>query len=188
MMGAASDTLLQISEKIREIRTSRNLTLKELSDKTGLSISFLSQVERGASSLAIVSLEKIADALCVNMVDFLSPTAHSTYVVRQEERKEVRIESSMATYIPFSGQFVGERIKPMMVILQPNQNDSQTYQHPGEEFYYVMEGEVIFILEDKEFHLTQGDTIHFPSELPHSWRNPLTTHCKLISVSMRSIL
>ena len=61
----------EISEKIRTLRRENNLTLKELSEKTGLSISFLSQVENGTSSLAITSLKKIADALNVPINTFL---------------------------------------------------------------------------------------------------------------------
>lgn len=60
-----------ISKKIRGLRIQKGLTLKELSEKTDLSVSFLSQVERGASSLAITSLKKIADALGVKMTYFL---------------------------------------------------------------------------------------------------------------------
>ena len=56
----------EIAKRFKKLRNQQNLTLKEISDKTGLSISFLSQVERGTSSLAITSLKKIADALNAN--------------------------------------------------------------------------------------------------------------------------
>ena len=57
----------EIAERIRNLRKEKSLTLKDLSEKTDLSVSFLSQVENGASSLAITSLKKIADALGVSM-------------------------------------------------------------------------------------------------------------------------
>lgn len=60
-----------IYERIRSLRVSMNMTLKDLSEKTGLSVSFLSQVERGNSSLAITSLQKIADVFKVSMSSFL---------------------------------------------------------------------------------------------------------------------
>ena len=59
-----------ISERIRQLRTQNKLTLKDLSQKTGLSVSFLSQVENGSSSLAITSLKKIADSLNVSIKIF----------------------------------------------------------------------------------------------------------------------
>ncbi len=60
----------EIAEKIRNLRKEKNLTLKDLGEKTGLSISFLSQVENSSSSLAITSLKKIADALNVPITYF----------------------------------------------------------------------------------------------------------------------
>ncbi len=60
----------EIAEKIRNLRKEKNLTLKDLGEKTGLSISFLSQVENNSSSLAITSLKKIADALNVPITYF----------------------------------------------------------------------------------------------------------------------
>lgn len=61
----------EINKKIKELRIQKGLTLKDLSERTELSISFLSQVERGTTSLAITSLKKIADALNTKMAEFL---------------------------------------------------------------------------------------------------------------------
>lgn len=181
-MGATSDTLSQISEKIRELRTDRGITLKEMSAVTGLSISFLSQVERGTSSLAIQSLEKIAEALDVPISEFFSEPERQKYMVRKEERKEFQIESSMSTFASMSGRFFGRKMDPLIVELPPSFNDGKLHNHLGEEFYYVMEGEVIFTIEEDEYHLKDGDTIHFPSEIDHRWRNPLEKPCKLLCI------
>jgi transcriptional regulator with XRE-family HTH domain len=181
-MGAISETLSQISEKIRELRTDRGITLKEMSAVTGLSISFLSQVERGTSSLAIQSLEKIAEALDVPISEFFSEPDRQKYMVRQDDRREFQIESSRATYASMAGRFFGRKLDPLIVELPSNFDDGKLYNHPGEEFYFVMDGEVIFTIEEDEYHLKDGDTIHFPSETDHRWRNPLDKPCKLLCI------
>lgn len=88
-----------IYERIRQLRTQQNMTLKELSDKTGLSISFLSQVERGNSSLAITSLQKIAEVLNVSMSSFFEEPVNNTYVTTRSTRKAIQIERSNATFV-----------------------------------------------------------------------------------------
>lgn len=181
-MANESVTLHQISERIRELRTDKKITLKELSSITGLSVSFLSQVERGASSLAIPSLEKIAGALDVPITDFFSNINKDRYVVRKEEHKVIQTEKSQAGFISFAGEFQDRKLDPLMVILRPLQNDGRVYRHPGEEFYYVQEGEAVVTIDGEEYHLKQGDSIHFPSEKPHSFRNPLSAETRLLYI------
>ncbi|MFS0644439.1 cupin domain-containing protein [Siminovitchia sp. 179-K 8D1 HS] len=54
-------------------------------------------------------------------------------------------------------------------------------QHPGEEFYYVLEGEVLIYINEKKYLLKKGDAIHFPSTIPHKWENSLDRETRLIS-------
>ncbi|NQD67646.1 helix-turn-helix transcriptional regulator, partial [Bacillus haikouensis] len=70
----------EIFKKIKDLRQERGLTLKDLSAKTDLSVSFLSQVERGSSSLAITSLKKIADAFEVPITQFFDSETNNNYV------------------------------------------------------------------------------------------------------------
>lgn len=162
-----------INEKIRDLRIQKELTLKDLSEKTGLSISFLSQVERGTSSLAITSLKKIADALDVPITYFFEGEVNQSFVVKAWERKSIKIEGSIAKYSRLGGEFSGRLLEPMLVELEPNNKSINVFSHPGEEFYYVLEGEIVFVVDDREYVLKAGDTIHYPSNLPHYWYNPL---------------
>lgn len=83
----------EIAEKIRNLRKEKNLTLKDLGEKTGLSISFLSQVENNSSSLAITSLKKIADALNVPITYFFkSPELHK-YLVKNKKEKFLNLKA-----------------------------------------------------------------------------------------------
>src|SRR5699024_12283666 len=85
---------MDIHKKIKKIRLENEMTLKELSEETGLSVSFLSQIERGNSSLAITSLKKISDAFDINISYFFKEVENHNYAVRKLEQKPFKLEGS----------------------------------------------------------------------------------------------
>ncbi|WP_408010067.1 helix-turn-helix domain-containing protein [Pseudalkalibacillus sp. A8] len=172
----------EIYKKIKDLRRKNGYTLKDLSKKTDLSVSFLSQVERGSSSLAITSLKKIADAFDVPITEFFETETNYNYIVKKESRKPFKIEGSPATYIRLNGEFANRSLEPLMVTLSPKQVQTQTSSHPGEEFYYVISGAVLFNVDGKEYFVREGESIHFPSTMPHFWENPLNEESTILCV------
>ncbi|PLS18308.1 DNA-binding protein [Bacillus sp. M6-12] len=172
----------EVSKRIRELRMEKKLTLKELSEKTGLSISFLSQVERASSSIAITSLKKIADAVEVPITSFFEDYENKNYLVKSEEQRPFRIEGTGAKYTRLGGEFSARGIEPLLVTFSQGQPKEKTVSHPGEEFYYVLEGVLLFQIEGKEYLVKAGDSIHFPSHIPHSLENPLEQDAKVLCV------
>ncbi|MDM5196741.1 XRE family transcriptional regulator [Fictibacillus enclensis] len=170
----------EISKRIKELRLERKLTLKELSEKTGLSISFLSQVERASSSIAITSLKKIADAVEVPISSFFEDYANKNYIVKADEQKPFRIEGSGVIYTRLGGEFAGRTVEPLLLILPPGQPNEKAVNHPGEEFYYVIEGMVHFEVDGKEYTVKSGDSIHFPSTTTHYMTNPYNLNAKVL--------
>lgn len=160
-----------LARQIRVSRTNAGLTLKELSVKTGLSVSFISQVERGTSSPAISSLKKIADGLNVPITSFFTPEQNTTYTSVASEQRSFRIDDSPAKYIRLSGNFATRTMESLIVTLDPGATD-RMFQHIGEEVHYILGGRVDYIIDDETYYLRQGDSIHFPSDRPHTWRNP----------------
>ena len=172
----------EIFQKIKQLRFEHGMTLKELSEKADLSVSFLSQVERGTSSLALTSLKKIADAFGVKMIHFFEETDNLNYAVKKQDQKPFKIESSDSTYIRLSNNFADRKIEPFLVTIKPNQKEVESVTHPGEEFYFVLEGAVLLTVDQTEYYLRKGEAIHFPSSLPHIWENPLDQETILLSV------
>lgn len=173
----------ELHYRIKALRMERNLTLKEMSDQTGLSLSFLSQIERGASSLSISSLKKISDALGIHINYFFQDKEEvQHFVVRSEDQHPFTTGKGSQTYARLTGTFSNRRLEPLKVTLPPGMHEEHSYSHSGEEFYYVLKGEVIFYLNDEKHHLVEGDTIHFPSSMIHQWENPLEVESTVISV------
>ena len=171
-----------IYERIRSLRVNMNMTLKELSEKTGLSVSFLSQVERGNSSLAITSLQKIADVFNVSMSSFFESSVSNSFFTPVGERKPFQIERSNSVFTRLGGDFSGKVLEPIHIVLAPRQGQDVIFNHPGEEFYYILKGKVLMMIGDKEYEMNEGDTIHFPSMLDHTWHNQTDEPVHMIAV------
>lgn len=172
-----------IHEKIRELRKERKLTLKELSDLTGLSGGFLSLLERGSTSLAITSLKKIADAFGVDITYFFdTPEINRKFHISKSEQKKFWIETTDNAFVKLSGQFTNRSLESLIVVLKPNQQKEYDDSHPGEEFYYVLKGMVRFTVDGEQFDVHEGESIHFPSKLPHDYENPLDEQSVLLCV------
>src|SRR5699024_2962553 len=171
-----------ISNKIKRLRLEKKMTLKDLSEKTELSVSFLSQIERGSSSLAITSLKKIADAFNVKMSYFFEEVDNHSYTSKLAEQQAYKIEGSYAEYIRLAGQFPERQLEPMKVTIAPKQPYIEQFTHPGEEYYYVLKGTVVFKVENNEYVVNEGEGIHFPSERVHQWANPTSEEAILLCV------
>jgi transcriptional regulator with XRE-family HTH domain len=177
----------EISQKIKLLRKQQDMTLKELSERSSFSVSFLSQVENGTSSLAIMSLKKIAEALNVPIIYFFQEHEEHKYHVSKKEQKSFRIEGSPSAFIRVSGDFPNRTLETIIVTLAPETEHGQPMTHPGEEFVFVLEGEVVVTLDDTDYHVTAGETMHYPSTISHHWRNPLKSTTRILSTTSNTI-
>ena len=110
----------EIHNKIKTLRLDRNFTLKELSEQTGLSLSFLSQIERGASSLSITSLKKISDALEIHINYFFEEeNEHHNYVVRSNDHHSFTTSSGSQLYTRLTGTFNNRKTRANESYLAP---------------------------------------------------------------------
>ncbi|HYF82178.1 MAG TPA: XRE family transcriptional regulator [Clostridia bacterium] len=175
-------TVDNISKEIRKRRLEKNMTLKELSEKTNLSVSFLSQVERGISSMTIVSLKSIANALDVSLRDLVDVDDKTSFVNKKDNQILLRLEKSFISYIRLSGKFENRKLEGVLVTMKPNFYESEETSHEGEEFYYVLKGSAVFIVDGAEYIISEGETMHYPSTLPHKTINPEDQELVMLSI------
>jgi len=174
--------LREVYENIKTMRKQSGMTLKDLSEKTGLSVGFLSQIERGNSNLGISSLKKIADVFNVNISEFFQDKINYTYVTRKGEEQVFQIKGLNTLYASLGGNFDKRVLAPYKLILKPNQQKRDSFKFSGEEFYYVLKGAMKFVVENKEYAIYEGDSIHFPSYLEHYGENLLDEETELLGV------
>ncbi|NMM61809.1 cupin domain-containing protein [Clostridium sp. P21] len=174
-----------VGKKIKELRTNKNLTLKELSVKTNLSIGFLSQLERGLTAVAIDSLNNIAKALDVNLSYFINEANHNKKIILRSYEKEVfQVENNQFIHYHLTNDIENKNLLPRLIeILPTSSKESLTsYQHEGEEFVYVLEGILTLFINNEQQELFPGDSAHYDSNLVHNWANYTSKIVKLLTV------
>ncbi len=178
-----------VYKKIKELRTKNKITLAELSEKTDLSISFLSRIEKGTTNLAITSLKKIADAYGISMNYFFTEEMHNSYVKKKADQQMVKLDGIDEKLIRLNGEFTGREMDPYYITVLPNKISPQKYfTHHGEEFYYVLTGTLSFIIDGKSYEVHKGESIHFPSHLPHNFENRTDQAVDIINVVTPKLL
>src|SRR5919198_3166374 len=174
MPSSAPDvaTEVDVGERLRAIRRLRRCTLRTVSERSGLSESFLSQVERGRSSASIGSLRRIAVALGVTVADLFEPSGPPRpRVLRRDERPALAFgilgRKFLLTPRPLSQLevFVGE--------LDPEgSTGAEPYSHgDSEELFVVLTGRVRLELGGELHELESGDSIDYRSSTPHRISN-----------------
>ena len=155
-------------ERLRRLRLKAHKTLKEVSEATGLSISFISALERGGSGASVASLRLLADTYGTNMRElFGADLEESRPLVRRGERPIMR----WANNVQFEEMAAGEKaMDPSYIRVPPGSGSEGFYSHNGEEFVYVISGTLHVELKDQEtYSVGPGDTLYFPSTVPHRW-------------------
>jgi transcriptional regulator with XRE-family HTH domain len=166
---------IRVGEKIKQLREKKGLSLKEVADATGFSTALLSQMENHLVSPSLGSIIKLAKALEVRVGDFFGETQGEPFaIVRKDERKKVsRFASKEGVSYGYSYESLGfekkdRRMEPFIVTLEPaTLKTSKTSAHEGEEFIFVLEGEMEVILGNHTDILYPGDSIYYDSNIPH---------------------
>lgn len=169
------ETNTAIGLRIKNLRNEKKYTLKYLSEHTGLSIGFLSQLERGMSSIAIDSLNKIANVLDVELLTFFDGAINENdaHIVRRYEQKSTVVNPEIIQYA-LTNNMARFSLLPRLVEVMPTHLDEsnlELYTHEGEEFLYILEGILTLHIDTDIYNLYPGDSAHIPSNIPHNWKN-----------------
>jgi len=166
---------IHVGEKIKSLRETKGLSLKEVADLTGFSTALLSQMENHLVSPSLGTLIKLAKAFGVKVGDFLGETQGEPFsIVRKDERKNIsRFASKDGVKYGYSYESLGfdkkeRHMEPFIVTLEPATiKTSKTSVHDGEEFIFVLDGEMEVILGSHTDVLYPGDSIYYDSTIPH---------------------
>ncbi len=175
-----------IGKKIKDLRVKHAMTLKDLSDKTELSTGYLSQLERGLTTVSVDSLVRLSEVFDVQLSYFFNiQNISDTAVVRSYERSILSLESGGFIQYQISSDLKDKVMLPRMIELLPQSviEEVTGFRHHGEEFIYVLEGILTLNLNDKVYDLYPGDTAHFKSETTHNWFNRTNKVVKILTLS-----
>lgn len=169
-----------IGIQLRQLRLRRGLSLAQVAKTVGVSVGFLSAVERSHMSAAVGTLRKLARFYKTNILDFFDPTESNSRLVKPDRRKVLEAGPGVRMELLAWGNTVME---PHLFRIAPNSGSGESYTHEGEEFLYVLRGELHISLQGEEYRLKRGDSFYFESATPHHWKNPGRTEAFVLWVN-----
>jgi len=168
------DILVKVGERVRRVRESRGLSLQDISLRTDIDVSMLKQIEEGALAPPLGTIIKLAKALEMKIGYFISGEEDRAYtIVRQDDRKVVsRYDSKRAKYYGYEYESLAphkkdRHMEPFLVTLEPAETEEERSAHDGQEFIFVLEGNMEVRLGEEIHILESGDTIYYDSTVPH---------------------
>jgi DNA-binding transcriptional MerR regulator/quercetin dioxygenase-like cupin family protein len=166
---AADGNAGAIGAHLRQLRARRRLSLAQVAQAAGISVGFLSALERSQMSGSVGTLRKLARFYKTNILDFFDASEASKRRVRPSERKVLEAGAGVRMELLAWGNTVME---PHLFRIAPEAGSGDPYTHEGDEFIYVLRGDLEITVEGEEYRLKPGDSFYFESATPHRWKNP----------------
>ena len=165
----AGNGATELGSRLRRLRIQRGRSLAEVAAAAGISVGFLSAIERAQMSASVGTLRRLARYYRTNILDFFEATELNTRLVRPRKRKVLEAGPGVRMELLAWGNKVME---PHLFRVAPQADSGEPYAHEGEEFLFVLRGELKIAVAGEEYHLRRGDSFYFESATPHRWKNP----------------
>ena len=172
---------MKIGKKIKELRTLCDLTQEDLANRTELTKGYISQLENDLTEPSISTLDDILKALGTNLGEFFSGENVNQIVFKKNDYFEKDENGYKITWLVPNAQ--KNEMEPILITLSPNSETQIDYPHEGQEFAYVLEGELLLIIDNKKYKVKEGETFYYDSIKNHYLRNVKEKICKVIWVS-----
>ncbi len=172
---------MNLGNKIKERRKLLMLTQQELANRCELTKGYISQLESDSVSPSLETLELILEVLGTNLSDFFKDDSNQKIIFTKEEQYEKKFDSYNQTWlIPTAQEHVME---PIYVELEENGETFHDYPHAGEEFGYVIEGEIKVYYGDEVLVCKKGESFYFVANKNHYIVNNSNSVARVIWVS-----
>ena len=177
-----------LGAKLAAERAERGWSLAQLAQRAGMSPAAVHKIEKNGMTPTIATLMKIAAALGRSVSYFVEePATPDVSVIRADERAQVYTSKKGLDLTNISGRYGPFLIAGAEATVEPYADSGPTpMNHPGEELVIVTDGAMEFNVGDEQHRLEAGDSIHFRTLLPHSWRNPEGSPARAIWLVVRS--
>lgn len=174
---------MKIGEKIKRLRMQHNLTQEELADRSELSKGFISQVERELTSPSIATLVDILESLGTNLQDFFNHEVPEKVVFTKDDvavKSETELKSEISWLVPNAQK---NAMEPILVQIEPQGRTPMDDPHDGEEFGYVLKGQVHLHIGSRKLRVRAGEAFYFPAQEAHYLVNNSARPASILWVS-----
>jgi transcriptional regulator with XRE-family HTH domain len=170
LVSAPAESAAHPGQRFRRLRTHRGLSLAQVARATGVSVGFLSGLERGQMRPSIATLRRIARFYRTNLLSLFETAGEHPRLVRPNQRKILETTPGVRMELLAWGHTAME---PHLFRVKPGGGSGEPYSHEGEEFLHILRGDFEIWLDGKEhYRLKPGDSLYFESSTPHRWKNP----------------
>ena len=170
---------------LRRRRHERGWSLRTAAERSGVSISFLSSLERGVTGASIATLQRLAAAYETTLLELFGPPAApaAERLVQPGDRPVLRLASDTVRIEHLARG--ATQLEPQLFVLAAGASSDGAYTHEGEEFVYLLSGSLtVWVGEAERYRLEcAGDALCFPSTLPHRWRNESSGETRLLWIN-----
>jgi transcriptional regulator with XRE-family HTH domain len=178
----AKNTEPKVGQRVRALREQNGYSLRALAKRCGLSITSISQIERGENSPTVSTLHRLASALDVPIVEFF----HAELAPKLVWIKRGSGLSSSLNGVVMESLGIGldnQQLEPFRVSIKPGAGEvDHPISHPGEEFVHCLRGIIEYHVGDRNIQLARGDSLLFDATQPHTYNNPTRKHSEFLVV------
>ncbi|MCB9134542.1 MAG: helix-turn-helix domain-containing protein [Anaerolineales bacterium] len=171
-----------VSTRIRQIRQERQISIRALATKCGVSANTISLIENDRTSPSVNTLQLLAVGLGVPLISFFEGDKAEPALIYQKhgQRPLTRFIYGHLTQLGEGLPPLGA--EPILITLDPASAQGQDIRHMGREFIFCLEGKFLCVINHKEYLLTPEDSLLFDATLPHHWSNPYPETCRVLAL------
>jgi transcriptional regulator with XRE-family HTH domain len=163
------DSFMQIGDRIKSLRISQKRTLQEIADSSDLSKSMISKIENNKAVPSIAALVKIAKTLGTNISSLLEQDgwARTVFTTQDEAQGNLTLTEKGYSVFPYAASFHGKKMQPFLFSARKGEVIPHRLSHEGEEFVFIVLGEMKMTVGEIEYVLKKGDSLYFSSLQKH---------------------
>jgi transcriptional regulator with XRE-family HTH domain len=174
----------ELGRRIKLMRVSRGLTLKDLEQRGGISATHISEIERGKASPTVGALGRIARALGLRPATLVEPCMlPEVTVMRAAERDGRHVQWGLAQLAPLGDPVLGAELSAQLLTLPIGREPALVHTHEGEEWATVLSGVAEIRVDGEPYVLREGESLHFRSHRPHAYSNLASAPAVLLIAS-----
>ena len=173
---------MDLGSRLRDLRRRQKMTLEELGKRTGLTSSFLSQIERNVTSPSVKSLREIAAALNTKVSHFFEEQRSRDFIfIKKDKRKKTVNDKFKSCYEVLASGLLDIRMEPSLIILKVGgKMEKQSDSLNSEEFGFVLKGKVELLRGREKFIMEKGDSIYFKGIKAYKVKNISNNEANLL--------
>lgn len=173
---------LSVGERLRILRTERDLSQRVLAQQAGISTNSISLIERDEISPSVATLQNLATALHVRVSYFFEDESEQS-VLHIKANQRSAVDSQGVRIESIGSRIHAQEIEPFLVQLAPHTSSGERQViHAGHEVVFCLKGKLEYLIDGTVYQVEEGDFLVFEAGLPHLWRNPFDASAEFILI------